>query len=327
MTPRGEALRRRLPEAARAPGLRYALGRWLVERRDLHAVGLGLRWRGGERTGEPAVVVLVDRKRPLSQVSPAQRVPPLLFGWPTDVRDSGPFLGTSRPRPVPGGASIGHEQGESGTLACRVRDASPGGDGRSLLLSNNHVLTCFNRARAGDPIIQPARAALGYAPRDTIARLLRWVPLALDPPTPAAGHQNLVDAAVAEAIDRDALAPGLLGLGPIASWRSTEDVPLGLRVAKSGAISGVTRAEVTVLDAAARLNFNGVGVAMMYEQILTTQFTQSGDSGALVVSEHGDACAAVGLVCGASRRFSMVNPIEAVQRLLEIRVAEARWMK
>jgi len=290
-------------------------------------VGFGLRWRGGRRTAEPVVVVLVDDKRPLSRVPARQRVPSALFGWPTDVRDSGPFEGTSgRARPAPGGVSIGHERGESGTMACRVRDTSPGGEGRALLLSNNHVLTCFNKASAGDPIIQPAKAALGYAPRDTIARLLRWVPLALDPPTPAADHQNLVDAAVAEEVEPGALTNGLSGLGALTSWRATADVPVGLPVAKSGAISGVTRAEVTVLNAAARLNFNGVGTALMFDQILTSQFTQSGDSGALVVSEgDGGACSAVGLACGASRRFSMVNPIETVQRLLSIQVAEARW--
>ncbi len=64
----------------------------------------------------------------------------------------------------------------------------------------------------------------------------------------------------------------------------------------------------------------------MRDQILTTHLTQAGDSGALVVCRDGPAgWAAVGLACGASRSFSMVNPIEVVQSLLEIEVAAQRW--
>ncbi len=301
-----------------------ALRRWMLSRGPaVTGVGLGLRVRGGRALAEPVAVVLVDRKRPLSALHRGEAIPPALFGWPTDVRESGPFYGCSQLRPAPGGASVGHFKGESGTLACRARDLRGAG---GLLLSNNHVLTNFNRGAVGDPILQPARALLGYPPRDNLARLLRWVPLDLDPGVPAAEHDNPVDAAVAEELSPGLVSPELLGLGRVTRWRASEDVPIGLEVAKSGAVSGVTRGQVTVRHASARLKFHGVGAAVMRDQILTTHLTQAGDSGALVVCRDGPAgWAAVGLACGASRSFSMVNPIEVVQSLLEIEVAAQRW--
>ncbi len=304
-----------------------ALGRWLLDQPpSICAVGLGLRRRGGRQTGEPVAVVLVDVKRPLSQLSPAERVPPVLSGWPTDVRPSGVFSASSRrERPVLGGASVGHCRGESGTVACMAWSWPRRAGERPLLLSNNHVLTRYNRARVGDPIIQPAQAELGYAPADTVATLTRWIPLELDPPIPSERHRNRVDAAVAEVTEAGLIRPELKGLGTLRSWRATGDIPIGLPVAKSGATSGRTEGVVELIEATARMRFYGVGTAVMHDQILATQMSHGGDSGALVVSAEPGGWSAVGLICGASRAYTMVNPIELVQDLLGIRVAEAQW--
>ncbi len=303
------------------------LGRWLLDQPpSICAVGLGLRRRGGRQTAEPVAVVLVDTKRPRSQIPPAERVPPVLSGWPTDVRSAGVFSASSRrERPVLGGLSVGHCRGESGTVACMAWSWPRRAGERPLLLSNNHVLTRYGQAQIGDSIIQPAQAELGYAPGDTVATLKRWVPLELDPPIPSDRHHNRVDAAVAEVIEPGLIRPEIKGLGPLRSWRAIGDIPIGLPVAKSGATSGCTEGVVEVIEATARMRFYGVGTAVMHEQILVTQMSHGGDSGALVVSAEPGGWSAVGLICGASRAYTMVNPIEVVQELLAIRVSEVQW--
>ncbi len=60
---------------------------------------------------------------------------------------------------------------------------------------------------------------------------------------------------MAEELSPGLVSPELLGLGRVTRWRASEDVPIGLEVAKSGAVSGVTRGQVTVLHASARLKW------------------------------------------------------------------------
>ena len=48
-------------------------------------VGVGPKMRNGQPTGEMAVKVFVSRKVPLDELSEADRVPPTLEGFATDV--------------------------------------------------------------------------------------------------------------------------------------------------------------------------------------------------------------------------------------------------
>lgn len=56
-----------------------------------HVVGvaIGLRQRGGEYTGEVCLVVLVDRKLPVSELDSNDLIPPELDGVPVDVQEIG----------------------------------------------------------------------------------------------------------------------------------------------------------------------------------------------------------------------------------------------
>jgi len=58
----------------------------LMRRANVVGVGIGLRQRGGEPTGEPAIVVSVTRKMPLSQLVPGDVIPCELEGIPVDVQ-------------------------------------------------------------------------------------------------------------------------------------------------------------------------------------------------------------------------------------------------
>ncbi len=59
---------------------------------NVHAVGIGKKKVAGRYLDEICIAILVDRKLPLDQLSPADVVPPEIEGIPTDV------LETPRPR-------------------------------------------------------------------------------------------------------------------------------------------------------------------------------------------------------------------------------------
>jgi len=52
-------------------------------------VGIGLRSRGGERTGEVVLVVMVNRKVPQAHLAPADIIPSEIDGVPVDVQEVG----------------------------------------------------------------------------------------------------------------------------------------------------------------------------------------------------------------------------------------------
>jgi hypothetical protein len=61
----------------------------LLAKANVVGVGVGLRQQSGERTGEPALVVLVRKKVPLEQLSSQDVIPASLEGVPVDVQEVG----------------------------------------------------------------------------------------------------------------------------------------------------------------------------------------------------------------------------------------------
>src|SRR5436853_7894264 len=109
-------------------------------------------------------------------------VPKEMSGVLTDVVETGRFSAmpltqtveegrTHRMRPAEGGSSIGHYRITAGTLGVLAHR-----HGRSVILSNNHVLANANEGHIGDPILQPGPADGGRL-QDTIARLSEFVPI------------------------------------------------------------------------------------------------------------------------------------------------------
>lgn len=74
----------------------------LMRKANVVGVGIGLRQRGGEPTGEPVIVVSVTHKVPLSQLAPGDVVPHELEGIPVDVQAVGEL------RALQGGAGLPH---------------------------------------------------------------------------------------------------------------------------------------------------------------------------------------------------------------------------
>jgi len=315
-----------------------AVGEFLdpEKRRSSNVVGMGvgIKWRRGQPTGEPALVVLVAQKLDKDQVSKADMIPSKLAEMQTDVLEIGyPFAGGSNPleagiqtlikriRPAKGGYSVGHKNITAGTIATCVYDILPSGIGippKYYILSNNHVLANSNAAALGDAVLQPGPFDGGTDPADRIATLTRFVPITFNPPTPLANQNNLVDCAIAEGQFHD-LDREIYWICPVLGWRKKANVTVGTVVKKTGRTTNFTTGKITVINATVDVNYGGGKVARFKDQIVTTNMSAGGDSGSLVVTLDN---VAVGLLFAGSASAMIANQIENVRSLLKVEVAE-----
>lgn len=313
-------------------------------RKQAHVVGMGMgvKWKKCQPTGEPALIVFVTQKLDKDQLRAADMVPSKLGDMQTDVLTTGfPFAGGCEPlgtdvqslagrvRPAQGGFSVGHYQITAGTIGTCVYDMLPGGtvsppaNGLGMpqkfyILSNNHVLANSNNASLGDPILQPGPYDGGTVPADRIATLNRYIPITFEPPVPRILHHNIVDAAVAEGNFND-LDRGIYWTGHVWGWRRKSDVQVGLTVQKTGRTTNYTTGRITALNATIDVGYGGGRVARFKDQIVTTSMSAGGDSGSLVTTLDSIA---VGLLFAGSPTATILNQIENVRALLKVEVSE-----
>lgn len=299
-------------------------------------VGAGVKWKNGQPTGEPAVLVLVTHKVPKEDLPKAHLIPPKIETVPTDVLAVGyPMAGGGTPevgietlakraRPARGGYSVGHKNITAGTIATCVYDILPGGTtnppahgigipSKYYILSNNHVLANINAGSPGDAVLQPGPYDGGTDPADRIATLSRFVPINF-----AAGASNLVDCAVAEGQFHD-LDREIYWSCCVRAWRRKSGVPVGLIVKKTGRTTNFTTGRITAINATVNVGYGGGRVARFVDQIVTTNMSAGGDSGSLVMTLDN---VAVGLLFAGSPLAMIANQIENVRALLRIEVAE-----
>ncbi len=305
-------------------------------------MGVGVKWKKGVPTGEPALIILVTQKLEKDQISQEDMIPGKLGEMQTDVLSIGfPYAGGSelqetgaqrlveRVRPAQGGYSVGHEEITAGTLGTCVYDILPEGTvsppehgigipSKYYILSNNHVIANNNDANIGDPILQPGPFDGGINPQDRIARLSRFVPIIFEPPIPRGKHRNFVDAAVAEGEFHD-LNREIYWSGHVKGWHRRSDVKVGMIVKKTGRTTNFTSGRITAVNATVDVNFGGGRVARFRDQIITTNMSAGGDSGSLVTTLDN---VAVGLLFAGSPTVTILNQIENVRRLLRVEVAE-----
>lgn len=159
-------------------------------------VGIGFKWKAGERTDRLALIVGVKKKGVEAAVV---LVPQTIGGLETDVIEYGELealagdlppaaLGVrDRARPIPGGYSIGHYLITAGTLGTWLWH---GGD--RVALTNNHVAANSNAAALGDAVLQPGPYDGGRRPLDASLELAAFAkihfgdipPEPPDPPDP-----------------------------------------------------------------------------------------------------------------------------------------------
>ncbi len=227
-----------------------------------------------------------------------------------------------RQRPVLPGSSVGHYNITAGTIGAIAREKKTN---RDVILSNNHVLANENIARVGDAILQPGIADRGVLPRDTVARLSKWIEL-------TGKKSNSIDAAIAplaKLIDFDPL--NYKGIGKLAGTRTAPLLP-GTEVKKVGRTTGVSRGRVSAIELDKVVIAYDMGDLSFDNQIEIEStgkgaFSAGGDSGSLILDEDNLGCAL--LFAGSdqgganNRGLTYAHPIATVLKRLAIELHKA----
>ena len=216
-----------------------------------------------------------------------------------------------RQRPLLIGCSVGHFRITAGTLGCFVHLR---GNDAPLILSNNHVLANENRGKIGDVILQPGDYDGGAKDHDVVGHLAAFERL-------RAGRPNDIDAATASLAPKISIGPSnvrslgkLTGVAP-----PLGDV--GIRVAKVGRTTGLTRGHVTAFELDdVVISFDNGNLRfddqIEIEGVGSRPFSDGGDSGSLIVNQAGEG---VGLLFAGSDQggsngtgLTYANPLSTV---------------
>ncbi|HAH20828.1 MAG TPA: hypothetical protein DCL49_08010 [Candidatus Omnitrophica bacterium] len=278
---------------------------WLLEKANVVGCGIGEKIKAGLPLGRICLKVYVEIKLPLNKLAKHDIIPQAVSLIETDVEEIGKIkaLGfTGRYRPALGGSSIGHYQITAGTLGCLVKDKATH---EILILSNNHVLANSNEAKKGDSILQPGPYDGGKKAKDTIGTLERWVEIKFGK------EANLIDAALARPKSQKLVKPEIMEIGaPLGTIKPK----LGMLIQKSGRTTGYTAGKIKDISATIKINYDQK-VALFKNQILTTNMSQGGDSGSLVLDMKKRA---IGLLFAGSDVVTIMNPVLEVIRLLNV---------
>ena len=228
--------------------------------------------------------------------------------------DSGPAHQVDQPFPIQLGTSGGNINDISGgfcyggTLGALVKDTS----GNQYILSNNHVLARTNAATIGEDIIQPGlideSPACFKDTTDIVADLSAFIPIQFKAkktiPT------NTVDAAVAQIRVGNVDPTGfIIDIGTL----SNETVAPGLNMAvkKSGRTTGLTKGNITAVNATIDVTYGKGKTARFTDQIVigSSGFIAAGDSGSLMTEDVDTNPRAVGLLFAGSSTTAIANPI------------------
>jgi hypothetical protein len=314
--------------------------RQLLQRANVVATGIGYKETGGEKSDRLCIVCSVKEKLPAARLPAEEMVPASIDSTPTDVIQTGVIRAlqapTDRFRPAPGGVSVGHVGITAGTLGCWITK-----NGRKVILSNNHVLANSNAAEIGDAILQPGPHDGGSFPRDHIANLSEFIPIAFQGDPSECGfanavisvfnlgcglissntrykvikvqaEDNLVDAAIATPSNPDDVKDEIINIGPIQGTASGE---LGMAIKKSGRTTGFTTGQIQQIDVTVNVQYGAGQVAVFTDQLLAGAMSQGGDSGSAVLD---DSNRLTGLLFAGSDTTTIINRIENVFSALGI---------
>jgi hypothetical protein len=246
---------------------------------------------------------------------PYEAVPSAIGESPTDFH----------PRPVPIGVSTGPStQNIAGTLGCRASNGC-----HVYALTNAHVVENWGAQEPviGDNVLQPGKFDGGNNPADKIGEVENFIPIEM-----STSAYNRVDAAIAlvsvsevgVATPEDGYGEPIATVIPAPGNPDTRLTPkAGMDVMKYGRSSSLTYGYIDAINAVVNVDYGSNGVARFIGQIIITtnsgQFSQSGDSGSLIVKSGGaDDRKPLGLLFASGSNITIANPIKDVMNLLDI---------
>lgn len=297
------------PGGMRLESALEAVKPWLSEP-GVTGLSIGPKVVGGRETGEQAVLVFVERKRPAAALGaddfpvPATVELHTLTGpgevgtvsLPTDVQETGRNrvqVLNQRVRPVPGGYQLAVQNfGWTGTLGVNIVWG-----GKYRTLSNNHVLSDNGNLRAS--VYEPDKGS-----NNSIGTVDGYVPVALyASPDEKKPLYNTQDLAWAEASTRVA-SPEIHRIGTPTGLRAP--VP-GEQIRLIGKQTGSVQSAAVVDIITKKVVEWQPGAAKpwaFFERIIRLDrvCTQEGDSGSAYVADDDDMV--VGLHIGANNSYS-----------------------
>lgn len=287
----------------------------------IEGLGIGQKISGGNPTGDLALRVYVDRKRPkrsLANPAPTAIEVPEVGELITDVVEIGhmePQSFRERARPAMPGCGLGNVAVTVGTFGCLVKRKDDDG---LYILSNCHVLTDVSSIQVDDLVIQPARTDGGDGSTDALADVAEFVSFEFDD----LGFPNLVDAAIARVRRRDWVVREIreLGVPPTGIGRVLRR---GMNVKKVGRTTGYTTGIIQDIHLRTALSYtspNGAKTPRVgfRDQVLCTRYSDGGDSGSIVLNSGNRV---IGLHFAGSSSSSVFSRIHNVMRLLKIELA------
>ena len=312
---------------------------YLLQKRNVIAVGIGYKKMKGMRTGMLCIICSVTEKKPMTQmlnedgIPHEDWIPPVLayhnLTSITDVVETGEIKALQDPklrhRPVPGAVSIGHIHITAGTNACAVKKKE-----KLYFLSNNHVLANCNKAKKGDTILQPGAHDGGQNLSNKVAELHDFVPIVFEGGQPNEGCLfgvilnkfkrksiessgiNKVDCAIAKPLNEEEVRDDIFWAGKAEGMAEAE---LIMGVKKGGRTTKYTEGVVEQISATVRVGFGDGKVAVFEDQIITSPMSQPGDSGSLVMNMKNEA---VGLLFAGSTEVTICNRIQDVFNSLQL---------
>lgn len=218
-------------------------------------------------------------------------------------------------RPVPIGVSSGNLNDlvyyrtfcTTGTLGARLK----GSNNKYYALSNNHVYAVENMAQPNDPIIQPGQADNGCrsTSADQIGTLAGFVTLQF-----SRRSTNTADAAAA-LVTTSTVSNTTPSDGYGTPSSTTKTATVNMQVQKYGRTTSLTHGSVTGINGTIKVRYSKGNTATFVSQIVITgdngAFSDSGDSGSLIVTDDGSKNP-VGLLFAGSSSTTIANPIGAV---------------
>jgi len=225
---------------------------------------------------------------------------PRLGKFPMDVIESGPVKALGRkdkmrpPRPgcsLAGGVS-------PGTMGCLVKKI---GSKEIFVLGNCHILANDGARDPCDPnqdqgIYQPGSNQIG---ENVIATLFEKIPFCYTD----CGYPNIVDAAIAQILDGIEISKCIIGIGIPSGIATPASDP---HVKKSGAYSAITEGLIKDINGKFWETFTkpngmpgrvGFKNQVVVERENCTYFSQSGDSGSMIVNSKNQL---VGMLWGGT---------------------------
>jgi hypothetical protein len=269
--------------------------RLVAGRKDVRGVDFGILYRNGRRRGRRLGIRFhVAHKRVPANLAEGDLLPSEINGVPCDV-----VVGSYEPHnnfrlratdpPCPG-ISIGNVSRQAtGTLGCYALDEVTR---ERCIVSNWHVLCGSPVAQVGDMISQPGPRHLGLNPARPVGKLHRWLDL-----------NHGLDAGIA-----------LLDVGMEHESRPLElqrgfggviEPVVGMRVIKSGAITGITHGLVDGTEGSYPMDYSPFGDTERWmdgfrivpdPEHMTDEISLGGDSGSLWIDKS--TWSAVGLHFG-----------------------------